>query len=53
MYEKIICLLNTVNFHDYMGVCVCQNMSKPIIINVSGVNTHLPATLMFTKATRF
>ena len=24
---------------------------KPIIINVSGVNTHLPAILMFTRAT--
>ena len=34
-----------IDFHRYR--CV----SKPIIINVSGVNTHLPAILMFTRAT--
>ena len=28
-------------------------VSKPISINVSGVNTHLPAILMFTRAIRF
>ena len=27
--------------------------SKPIIINVSGVNTHLPTILMFTRVTKF
>ena len=27
--------------------------SKPIIINSNGMNIHLPASLMFTRGTRF
>ena len=30
-----------------------MGVSKPIIIHVSGVNTHLPAILLFTRAIRF
>ena len=42
-------------FPDFRCRCLLAYgcVSKPIIINVSGVNTHLPAILMFTRATRF
>ena len=41
------------NVGMYMYIYIYMGVSKPIIINVSGVNTHLPAILMFTRGTWF